>query len=134
MPLARLLTGHGEPVTDHTRLVLRRFSEHQRRCQRILSVLDEGPAQAYGIAGHLWSARTVAEQPLLVVWEVLGHLDLLLDDGTVSEEIIDDGSRYGKAWFSLREPTARRDGGAEIGGLRETSILYPGVQRSANFQ
>ena len=97
----------GCPVTDHTRLVLRRFSEHQRRCQRILRVLDEGPAQAYGIARHLWSARTVAEQPLLVVWEVLGHLDLLLDDGTVSEEIVDDGSRYGKAWFAMREPSRR---------------------------
>ncbi|HTT31693.1 MAG TPA: MBL fold metallo-hydrolase [Solirubrobacteraceae bacterium] len=133
MPLTRLLTGHGDPVTDHRRLVLRRFSEHQRRCQRILEVLEEGPAHAYGIAGHLWSARTVAEQPLLVVWEVLGHLDLLLDDGTVSEEIVDDGSRYGKAWFSLRQPTDR-DGGAETAGLRQTSILYPGVERPAKFQ
>ena len=46
----------------------------------------------------------MAEQPVLVVWEVLGHLDLLLDAGKVSEEVVDDGSRYGKAWFSLREP------------------------------
>jgi hypothetical protein len=115
--------------------VLRRFSEHQRRCQRILGVLDDGPARACGIAGHMWSARTVAEQPLLVVWEVLGHLDLLLDDGTVSEDILDDGSRYGKAWFSLREPTDRgRDAVAQAGGLGETSTLYPGVQRSAKFQ
>jgi glyoxylase-like metal-dependent hydrolase (beta-lactamase superfamily II) len=135
MSLTRLLTGHGEPVSDHARLVLRRFSEHQRRCQRILGVLDEGPAQAYGIARHLWSARTVAEQPLLVVWEVLGHLDLLLDDGTVSEEITEDGSRYGKSWFSLRAPNGRgRDGGAQNSGLRETSIFYPGVERSAKFQ
>jgi glyoxylase-like metal-dependent hydrolase (beta-lactamase superfamily II) len=134
MPLGRLLTGHGEPVTDHRRLVLRRFSEHQRRCQRILEALAEGPAQAYGIAAHLWSARTVAEQPLLVVWEVLGHLDLLLDDGTVAEEIRDDGSRYGKAWFSLRDPTdLRRDGAAPIAGMRETFNLDPGVHRSAKF-
>ena len=47
---------------------------------------------------------TVREQPLLVVWEVLGHLDLLLDEGAVSEEMLDDGSRYGKARFALREP------------------------------
>jgi glyoxylase-like metal-dependent hydrolase (beta-lactamase superfamily II) len=128
MPLDRLLTGHGDPVTDHTRLVLRRFSEHQRRCQRILAVLEEGPAQAYGIARHLWSARTVAEQPLLVVWEVLGHLDLLLDEGTVSEEILDDGSRYGKAWFSMRAPTdPRPPTGAPDGGIGVTPILYRGV-------
>ena len=87
------------------------------------------------IAGHLWSARTVAEQPLLVVWEVLGHLDLLLDEGTVSEESLDDGSRYGKAWFSL--PRAERrghDASASNGGARETPILYPGVDRSAELE
>ena len=135
MPLQRLLTGHGDPVTDHTRLVLRRFSEHQRRCQRILGVLEQGPAQAYGIAGHLWSARTVAEQPLLVVWEVLGHLDLLLDDGTVSEEIRDDGSRYGKAWFSIRAPSRRDDdAGAPSDGARVTPILYSGVDRSDELE
>ena len=104
MPLDRLLTGHGDPITDHARLVRRRLDEHRRRCQRILAVLEEGPASAYGIARHLWSERTVSEQPPLVVWEVLGHLDLLLDGGAVSEEVLDDGSRYGKAWFSLGEP------------------------------
>lgn len=135
MPLQRLLTGHGDPVNDHTRLVLRRFSEHQRRCQRILGVLEQGPAQAYGIAGHLWSARTVAEQPLLVVWEVLGHLDLLLDEGTVSEEIRDDGSRYGKSWFSIREPgLLGRDSGASTDRARATPILYSGVDRAAELE
>ena len=107
MPLDRLLTGHGDVVADHKRLVRRRLGEHRRRCQRILGALEEGPAQAYGIAGHLWSARTVAEQPLLVVWEVLGHLDLLLDEGKVVEQKFDDGSRYGKAWFSLPEQAER---------------------------
>jgi glyoxylase-like metal-dependent hydrolase (beta-lactamase superfamily II) len=135
MPLDRLLTGHGDPVTDHTRLVLRRFSEHHRRCQRILGVLEQGPAQAYGIARHLWSARTVAEQPLLVVWEVLGHLDLLLDEGTVSEERVDDGSRYGKAWFSIREPSEHRlDAGSPNGAARLTPTFYRGVDRSAELE
>ena len=108
----------------------RRFAEHRRRCQRILAVLEEGPAHAYGIAEHLWSARTVAEQPLLVVWEVLGHLDLLLDDGTVSEQILDDGSRYGKAWFSLREqaaapPATRTAGSAKRQSSTQEVIALP---------
>ena len=132
MPLQLLLTGHGDPVHDHAGLVRRRFSEHRRRCRRILDVLEQGPTQAYGIAGHLWSARTVAEQPLLVVWEVLGHLDLLLDDGRVSEQKTDDGSRYGKAWFSLPERSPARHDPND--GLRETSILYPGGDRSAKFE
>ena len=108
MPLERLLTGHGDAGHRSPPARAPALGEHRRRCQRILGVLEEGPAHAYGIAGHLWSARTVAEQPLLVVWEVLGHLDLLLDDGAVSEEIVDDGSRYGKAWFTLREPADGR--------------------------
>ena len=44
MPLARLLTGHGEPVTEHRRLVDARLRDHRRRCERILAVLDDGPA------------------------------------------------------------------------------------------
>ena len=118
MPLDRLLTGHGDPVTDHAGLVRARLADHDGAAQRILAVLEEGPADAYGIARHLWSPRTVAEQPLLVVWEVLGHLDLLLDAGTVSEEVVDDGSRYGKASFSRREPGV--DGPSR--GLRAGSV------------
>ena len=126
MPLDRLLTGHGDVVADHRRLVRRRLNEHRRRCQRILAALEEGPAQAYGIAGHLWSARTVAEQPLLVVWEVLGHLDLLLDEGKVAEQKFDDGSRYGKAWFWVPERPERH--------RPETSTHYRGVDRSAESE
>jgi glyoxylase-like metal-dependent hydrolase (beta-lactamase superfamily II) len=125
MDLDRLLTGHGDAVLDPAALVARRLADHERRCARIVSAMrDEGRTNAYRIAGHLWSARTVAEQPLLVVWEVLGHLDLLLDAGTVTEEIVDDGSRYGKAWFSLRTldaPGERHDHGPYIsysGGQR----------------
>jgi glyoxylase-like metal-dependent hydrolase (beta-lactamase superfamily II) len=132
MPLELLLTGHGDPVHDHVGLVRRRVNEHGRRCRRILEVLEQGPAQAYGIAGHLWSARTVAEQPLLVVWEVLGHLDLLLDEDGVSEQKLEDGSRYGKAWFSLREESPARP--TPNGGSRETSILYPGGDRSVESE
>jgi glyoxylase-like metal-dependent hydrolase (beta-lactamase superfamily II) len=120
MPLRCLLTGHGDRVRDHVGLVRRRFAEHRRRCDRIVSVLEEAPANAYAIAGHLWSPRTVAEQPLLVVWEVLGHLDLLLDAGTVCETIHDDGSRYGKASFSMAEsPTPGRRPGTLAARLRE---------------
>ena len=101
MPLARLLTGHGDPIEDHAQLVERRFEDHRRRCARIVEVLRRGRANAYEITTHLWSPRTVSEQPLLVVWEVLGHLDLLLDKGTVTERIVQDGSEYGVADFAL---------------------------------
>jgi hypothetical protein len=111
MPLERLLSGHGAVITGHADLVERRFGEHQRRCERILAVLQGGPANAYEITRHLWSARTVAEQPLLVIWEVLGHLDLLLEAGVISERVTDDGSRYGVATFASRDRLAPDEAG-----------------------
>jgi glyoxylase-like metal-dependent hydrolase (beta-lactamase superfamily II) len=111
MPLERLLSGHGEPITGHARLVEERFADHRRRCDRIVAVLAGGPASAYDIATQLWSPRTVLEQPLLVTWEVLGHLDLLLDAGAVTEHTTQDGSRYGKARFALRATRNDNPGG-----------------------
>jgi len=105
MPLARLLTGHGDEVTAHADLVRRRLGEHDRRCDRIVEALRSGQSSAFEIATQLWSPRTVSEQPLLVVWEVLGHLDLLLDGGRVEEHVTDDGSTYGAASFALATTT-----------------------------
>jgi glyoxylase-like metal-dependent hydrolase (beta-lactamase superfamily II) len=101
MPLSRLHTGHGADITDHVALVAQRLADHERRCERIVSALGAGETTAYGIAADLWSEKTILEQPLLVVWEVLGHLDLLLDAGRVREQITDDGSTYGAASFAL---------------------------------
>jgi predicted ArsR family transcriptional regulator len=94
MPLRRLLTGHGPIITGHQRLVAARIDEHRRRCERILAILERGPSSAYDIAGELWVPRTVAEQPLLVVWEVLGHLELLLAAGAVTEDAGGGRSRF----------------------------------------
>lgn len=98
MPLERLLTGHGAPVTDHKRLVEARLRDHRRRCDRILTILRDEPRTAFEIAGRLWPERLVAQQPLLVVWEVVGNLELLLESGEVSESVVGGGSV-----FELRE-------------------------------
>jgi glyoxylase-like metal-dependent hydrolase (beta-lactamase superfamily II) len=101
MPLVRLHTGHGADITDHVALVAQRLADHERRCERIVAALEAGEATAYGIAGDLWPEQTILEQPLLVVWEVLGHLDLLLEAGRVHEQVTEDGSTYGVASFAL---------------------------------
>src|SRR3954469_22716562 len=101
MPLERLHTGHGDDITDHAELVVRRLAEHKRRCDRIVAALGAGSRTAYGIAAELWREQTIREQPLLVVWEVLGHLDLLLDARRVHEQVTEDGSTYGVASFAL---------------------------------
>jgi len=91
MPLQMLLTGHGAPVKRHKDLIRRRLIEHNRRSERIATVLEGGPNSAYGVAHELWPARMVREQPLLVLWEVLGHLDLMLSAGMLDERQADDG-------------------------------------------
>jgi glyoxylase-like metal-dependent hydrolase (beta-lactamase superfamily II) len=97
MPLERLLTGHGPPVTRHAELIRARLAEHRQRSARIAAILRWGPSTAYGIARQLWPTTTVTEQPLLVLWEVLGHLDLLLDAGALAEQRSD---RDGRSWFT----------------------------------
>jgi glyoxylase-like metal-dependent hydrolase (beta-lactamase superfamily II) len=90
MPLNELFTGHGPTVRRHADLIRARLDEHDRRSQRIAAVLDKGASTAYGIASQLWAERLVREQPLLVLWEVLGHLDLMLSAGTLAERRTDD--------------------------------------------
>jgi glyoxylase-like metal-dependent hydrolase (beta-lactamase superfamily II) len=107
MPLRRLLTGHGPVITGHRRLVASRIDEHRRRCDRILAILERGPSSAYEIAGELWVPRTVAEQPLLVVWEVLGHLELLLAAGAVGEDTSGGRSAFAPTPVCRRAKTAR---------------------------
>jgi glyoxylase-like metal-dependent hydrolase (beta-lactamase superfamily II) len=94
MPLAALLTGHGPPVTEHARLVDARLRDHRRRCERIVAILHDGPRTTFEIAGGLWPERTVLQQPLLVVWEVIGNVELLLATGAVAERVGDCGSVF----------------------------------------
>jgi glyoxylase-like metal-dependent hydrolase (beta-lactamase superfamily II) len=96
MPLERLLTGHGAVVTRHAELIRARLDEHEGRSQRIADVLAKGPNTAYGVAAKLWPAQMIRAQPLLVLWEVLGHVDLMLSAGVLDERRADDG----RSWFT----------------------------------
>lgn len=108
MPLARLLTGHGAPVTEHARLVAARLRDHRRRCERILAILGGGARTALEIAGAVWPERTVREQTLLVVWEVVGNLELLLAAGVVAERAGGAGSVFEGRAARPRRPPRRR--------------------------
>src|SRR3954452_5255271 len=52
------------------------------------------PAPPSPLAVRVWRGATVPEQPLLVVWEVVGHLELLLASGRVAERVGDSGSVF----------------------------------------
>jgi glyoxylase-like metal-dependent hydrolase (beta-lactamase superfamily II) len=96
MPLERLLTGHGDVVARHAELIRARLDEHEDRSRRIADVLGKAPNTAYGVAAELWPTRMIRSQPLLVLWEVLGHVDLMLGAGVLDERRADDGC----SWFT----------------------------------
>jgi glyoxylase-like metal-dependent hydrolase (beta-lactamase superfamily II) len=88
-----VLAGHGEPVTDHVKLIDERFRMHRRRASKIHRLLGDGPLTAYEIAQALWGTVAVT-QAYLTLSEVLGHADLLVADGRVTEERADGVVRF----------------------------------------
>jgi glyoxylase-like metal-dependent hydrolase (beta-lactamase superfamily II) len=82
MDVSVVLTGHGDPVEDHRGLIARRLTMHERRRDRIEELLRERPRSAYELALELWGNVAVT-QAFLTISEVLGHVDLLLNDGNV---------------------------------------------------
>ena len=84
MDVELVLPGHGDPVTDHRTLIDERFALHRRRADKIERLLAERPRTAYEVATALWGNIAVT-QAYLTLSEVLGHVDLLLNDGRVRE-------------------------------------------------
>jgi glyoxylase-like metal-dependent hydrolase (beta-lactamase superfamily II) len=94
MELDLVLPGHGRPITDHVSLIDERFRLHRRRAEKILGLIAARPRTAHEIAQELWGNVAVT-QAYLTLSEVLGHVDLLLRDGSIVE-----GERDGVASFS----------------------------------
>jgi glyoxylase-like metal-dependent hydrolase (beta-lactamase superfamily II) len=84
MDVDLVLPGHGDPITDHRALIDKRFELHRRRADKILALIQERPRTAYEIAQALWGNVAVT-QAYLTLSEVLGHVDLLLNDGRARE-------------------------------------------------
>jgi glyoxylase-like metal-dependent hydrolase (beta-lactamase superfamily II) len=93
MPIATVLPGHGEPVTDHVKLIDERFALHERRAAKIAGLIAEKPMSAYEIAQSLWGNVAVT-QAYLTLSEVLGHVDLLVDRDEIRETEIGGVIRY----------------------------------------
>jgi glyoxylase-like metal-dependent hydrolase (beta-lactamase superfamily II) len=96
MPAAVVLPGHGDPVTDHVRLIDERFALHERRVRKIGALIAERPLTAYEVAQSLWGNVAVT-QAYLTLSEVLGHVDLLLDRGEIRESEVGGVIRYESA-------------------------------------
>lgn len=88
MNLNVVYAGHGEPVEDHVALIDERFAMHQRRAEKLHALIAERPRNAYELAQAMWGNVAVT-QAFLTLSEVLGHVDLLIDDGRVVQREAD---------------------------------------------
>lgn len=89
MPAEVVLSGHGEPIGDHAELIDSRMKMTERRKEKMLRLLDDGPLTGHEIAQSLWGNVAVT-QAFLTLSEVIGHMDLLMAEGRVIE-VRDDG-------------------------------------------
>lgn len=84
MPAEIVLPGHGPPITGHAALIDERFAHHRRRAEKIHRLIAERPRTGYELAQELWGNVAVT-QAFLTLSEVIGHVDLLLNEGSVRE-------------------------------------------------
>jgi glyoxylase-like metal-dependent hydrolase (beta-lactamase superfamily II) len=85
LPAEIVLPGHGDPITDHVALIDERFRMTERRKQKIFDLVRERPRTGHEIAQELWGNVAVTEA-FLTLSEVIGHLDLLANEGLVREK------------------------------------------------
>jgi len=99
MQLSVCYPGHGPTIDDHRALIAERLVFHAERLERVAELVLDGSTTAFEIARRLWSDETAEDQPVLVIWEVLGHLDILVNRGTVREDV----DAYGCHHFAPKE-------------------------------
>jgi len=93
MPAEIVLSGHGEPIVDHVALIDDRIAKHERRKEKIYELIAEQPRSGFDIAQAIWGNVAVT-QAFLTLSEVIGHADLLVNEGRVREANDDGITRY----------------------------------------
>jgi glyoxylase-like metal-dependent hydrolase (beta-lactamase superfamily II) len=84
MDVELVLPGHGDAFGGHRELIDQRFALHARRAEKLYGLVDDRPRTAYELAQAMWGNVAVT-QAYLTLSEVLGHMDILLNDGRVLE-------------------------------------------------
>ena len=93
MAVTRVWPGHGDPVENHTALIDERTRLHARRAEKLHRLISEQPRSAYELAQAMWGNVAVT-QAYLTLSEVLGHTDLLMNEGRVREAETDGVVRF----------------------------------------
>ena len=89
-----VLPGHGGAFRDFKATLEKILHHHEQRLATVLSILSLGEKTAYDISGTLFP-NTKSYEIFLGMFEILGHLSILLEEGKVSIR-----SRNGIDYFS----------------------------------
>ncbi len=81
--------GHGEPVHDVPALVRKRIAFHRRRADKIYDVLCDGPLTLWELTRPIFPRLNQGMDFFLALSEILGHLDILVEEGRVAA--VEDG-------------------------------------------
>ena len=74
-------------------LIDERIAMHARRAEKLYKLIAERPRTAYELAQELWGNVAVT-QAFLTLSEVVGHVDLLINEGRVREVADGDVVRF----------------------------------------
>lgn len=110
---ALTLPAHGDTIADHRKLIAGYRLHHERRALQIVRELRAGPRTPFDLAARLFP-RHVRDQIYLVMSEVIGHLDVLAEEGRVLVE-----ERDGVEWVQACDAPNRREGAC--GSAKSTS-------------
>ena len=83
LEVSKVLPGHGEPVDDHRPLVDAILTHHEERGQQIEQLIRERDSTAYELGLALFGGDLPGVELLLVMSEIIGHLDVLELKGKV---------------------------------------------------
>ena len=82
-PVELMLSGHGLPITEHADLIDKRVESQDRRTEKIFGLVAEGHSKAHEISEAIWG-NIALTQAYLTLSEVIGHLDILVEEGRVT--------------------------------------------------
>ena len=99
MDIAIALPGHGRAITEVRPLIAQRVEFHRQRANAIAAILTQRPRTVYEIVQALFPPMR-GMGAFLAVSEVIGHLDVLEEEGRVVSQQV-DGLRV----YSLDDPT-----------------------------
>ena len=79
-----MLFRSGDVIGYRVAVIDERFATHERRKEKIYGLIAEEPRTGYELAQAIWGNVAVT-QAFLTLSEVVGHVDLLVNEGRVRE-------------------------------------------------